>query len=105
MNMQFIRRCIPYLRNKYLLVTIGFIVWLCFFDRNDILSQYTTHKRLVQLQKDKQYYLREIDNNRKDLNNLVSNKRNLEKYAREKYLMKRDNEDIFVFVKEEKEKK
>lgn len=92
----------PYLKNKYILTTAGFVVWLCFFDRNDLISQYTTHHRLKQLQKDRNYYLQEIDNNRKDLKNLLSNARNLEKYAREKYLMKRDNEDIFVFVKEEK---
>jgi cell division protein FtsB len=94
------KRVVPYLKNKYVLTSLGFIVWLSFFDRNDVISQYDSYKRLKQLQKDRQYYIAEIQQNRKDMQNLISNRKNLEKYAREKYLMKKEEEEIFVFVEE-----
>ena len=56
----------------------------------------------MELEKDKRYYTTEIANNKESLNELMSSMDNLEKFAREKYLMKRDNEDIFVFVEEVK---
>jgi cell division protein FtsB len=94
------KRVVPYLKNKYVLTSLGFIVWLSFFDRNDVISQYDSYKRLKQLQKDRQYYIAEIQQNRKDMQNLISNRKNIEKYAREKYLMKKEEEEIFVFVEE-----
>lgn len=94
------KRVIPYLKNRYVLTSLGFIVWLAFFDRNDIISQYDSYKRLKELKKDRLYYTTEIQQNRLDMENLLSNRKNLEKYARERYLMKRDEEEIFVFVEE-----
>ncbi len=51
---------------------------------------------------DKQYYVAEIEQNKKDMNELMSDKQHLEKFARERYLMKKDNEDIFLIVSENK---
>ncbi len=90
----------PKLKNRYALTLIGFLVWLVFFDRNDLLSQHSMKGKLNKLNKEKAYYLSEIAKNRKDLNDLVSNSKTLEKFARERYLMKRDGEDIFIFVEE-----
>lgn len=86
-------------RNKYLLTTIGIIVWLLFFDKNDVFSQMELMGRLNKLRADKTYYLAEINNNRKAIEELKTNKKSLERFAREKYLMKRDDEDVYVFVK------
>ena len=88
-------------RNKYFLAAFSLLVWLSFFDRNDFISQYQYHKKLKDLQKEQQYYQDEIGQMRKDMHELLGNPRNLEKYAREQYRMKKDNEDVFVMMKEE----
>ena len=94
------KRAIPVLKNKYFLTFLAFVVWVAFFDRNDFYSQYTSRQKLAKLIEDKRYYEEEIIKNRRDLYHLTTNPRNLEKFAREKYLMKKDNEDLFVFVAE-----
>mgnify|MGYP001618431249 CR=1 FL=1 len=86
-----------YLRNKYAVASVLFLTWLLFFDRNDLISQLNTRLELNQLLRDKTYFLSEIRKNREQLNELMTNPANLEKFARERYLMKKDNEDIFVF--------
>ena len=75
------------------------MVWVAFFDRNDLITQISTRHKLHKLENEKQYYLDEISNNKESLNELMTNMQNLEKFGREKYLMKKDNEDVFVFVK------
>lgn len=88
------------LRNKYVLTTLGFIIWLLFFDRHDIISQLKLRKELQKLEEEKTFYLKEIEKDSKNLNELLTDPKTLEKFAREKYLMKKDNEDIFVIVNE-----
>lgn len=94
------QRIPPLLKNKYILTTIGFIFWLLFFDRHDIISQYKLRRQLHKLEEQKAFYLKEIAKDTKNLNELLTNPKTLEKFAREKYLMKKDNEDIFIIVKE-----
>jgi hypothetical protein len=86
------------LRNKYFLTIIGLVVWLLFFDKNDVFTQYELIQKCRKLEKDKNYYITEIANNKLNLQELRTNKKSLETFAREKYLMKKDNEDVFVFV-------
>ncbi len=86
-------------KNKYLLTIIGLSVWLCFFDRNDLFTQLEMKRKVNKLEGEKQYYQNEISNNKNELVELQTNSKNLEKFAREKYLMKRDNEDVFVIVR------
>lgn len=87
-----------WLRNKYAVTAIAFIAWLLFFDRNDIFSQWTYREQLKKLEAEKAYYLSEISRNREDMKELMSDPEHLEKYARERYLMKRDDEEIFLIV-------
>lgn len=89
------------IRNKYYLTLIVFFIWMLFLDRNDFISQYSYRSTLRQLEKDKLYYMEEIEKVKADLDELSTNQVKLEKFAREKYLMKRDNEDIFVIVRED----
>lgn len=91
---------LPILKNKYYLSLIVFFIWMMFLDRNDFIAQYQYRSKLSQLKKDKAYYEEEILKVRKDLEELTTNQSELEKFAREKYLMKRDNEDVFVIIKE-----
>ncbi len=105
MKLKRIKITIPsFLKNKYVIASIALLVWLTFFDGNDFFTQYSYRKKLNELEKEKQYYMVEIEKNRQELQSLVSSKKNLEKFAREKYLMKKDNEDIFVIL-EKNEKK
>ena len=90
-----------YLKNKYVLTIISLILWLLFFDRNDIFSQLALKGELQKLDNDKTYYQEQIKLNNDNIKNLVTNPDNLEKFAREKYLMKKDNEDLFVVITEE----
>ena len=72
----------------------GFI--MLFFDKNDVFTQSARKRQLKDLEESKQYYSDRIATERKELEELKSNPGTLEKYAREKYLMKRDNEDLFI---------
>lgn len=93
-------RTVGIISNKYFLVTAFFIAWMLFFDHNDLLSQYEYRSRLNKLKEEKDFYTRETERVKKDLDELTSNRERLEKFAREKYLMKKDNEDVYVIIKE-----
>ena len=68
-----------------------------FFDTRDfITSHFRERAELMKLEKSKQYYEQQIAVTHKELDQLKTNPALLEKYAREKYLMKRDNEDLFL---------
>lgn len=86
------------IKNKYFLTIIALVVWLLFFDKNDFFTQNETVQKLNKLKGDQAYYISEIEKNKIDLQELKTNKESLEIFAREKYLMKKDNEDVFVFV-------
>lgn len=82
--------------NKYLLTGIAFGVWMLFFDRNDIPLQISRVNELNQLQNSEKVMMKRIADTHKELDNLKNSPETLEKYAREKYLMKRPNEDLFI---------
>lgn len=86
------------LKNKFFITIVALLVWLTFFDKNDVFTQYELIQKCHKLEKEKQYYIKEIEENRKNLQELKTHKKSLETFAREKYLMKKDNEDVFVFV-------
>ena len=90
----------PYLKNKYVIVLVAFAVWLLFFDQNNWINQIKYKLDLNKLQEDKAFYLEGIQNAEKDLREIKTNPKTLEKFAREKYLMKKDNEEVFVIVRD-----
>ena len=94
-------RLLDLISNKYLIAGIAFLTWMLFFDRNDLMSQYEYRTQLNKLQAEKRFYLKESAKAVKDLNELTTDKSKLEKFAREKYLMKKENEDIFVIITEQ----
>jgi cell division protein FtsB len=95
-------RAVELLKNKYFLITIAFVIWMLFFDKNDLYSQFEQHRQLTKLELERDFYSKETAKVSKDLDELSSNPQKLEKFAREKYLMKKANEDVFVIVKEHK---
>lgn len=98
-------RLLQLFKNKYFVTALIFVGWLLFFDKNDILSQYEYKAELKSLQEEKDFYTKEITVIKRDLNELSTNLSTAEKFAREKYYMKKDNEDVFVIIKEEDTKK
>lgn len=84
------------LTNKYFLASVFFIVWMFFFDHNDIVLGFKRRQELHELRDKKEYYQERIQSTREELNQLKQNASSLEKVAREKYMMKRDNEDLFI---------
>ena len=99
------KRLIDLFKNKYFLVSLAFLVWMIFFDKNDLFSQYQYRQQVHNLKQEREFYQKETDKVKKDLDELTSNPKKLEKFAREKYLMKKDNEDVFVIVEKKKEDK
>jgi cell division protein DivIC len=91
-------RLLPYLRNKYLLTLFLVFIWLTFFDRNNFISRVRMIRDVHQLKNDCEYYREKIVNDSARLVELHSSPEMLEKYAREQYLMKKDNEEIFIIV-------
>ncbi len=96
------KRLLDLIKNKFFLVTLAFIIWMIFFDKNDIFSQYEYRQQVNKLKEEEAFYKTETEKVKKDLEELSSDKSRLEKFAREKYLMKKDNEDVFVIIHEKK---
>ena len=96
------QRLIGLFKNKYFLISATFLVWMIFFDRNDLFSQYQYRQQLGKLEQERDFYQKETTDVTTELNELSSSKEELEKFAREKYLMKKPNEDVFLVVKEKK---
>ena len=89
-----------WLKNKYLISFAVFCAIIFFFDKNDVFTQLNRRHELKQLQQSKEYYTTRISLERKELEQLKTDPATLEKYAREKYLMKRENEDLFIIPEE-----
>ncbi len=92
---------IKFLSNFYVASTLLFVVWLTFFDNNDIISQLKLKTKILELQEQKNYYADMIEKIQDDIFDLRTNEETLEKFAREKYLMKKPNEDVFVIIEED----
>lgn len=84
--------------NKYLITGIAFAVWMLFFDRNDIRLQLKRVNELKKLQESEKVMDQQINDTKNELSQLKTNPETLEKYAREKYMMKKDNEDLFIIT-------
>jgi len=82
--------------SKYLITGIAFAVWMMFFDRNDFPLQIRRIWELNKLKQNEKNMALQISNTQKELGLLKTNPETLEKYAREKYLMKKDNEDLYI---------
>jgi cell division protein FtsB len=89
-----------FFRNKFLLTAAGFAVWMLFFDHNNIFVQLERTGELNDLKSTRHYYEMQVLSTRQELDELQSNAASIEKAAREKYLMKKDNEDLYVVAEE-----
>lgn len=79
--------------NKYMLSMILFVVWISFFDKNNLITQYKLSDKLERLDSEKTSYEHKLEAALKEKEDLHNNK---ERYAREKYFAKKDNEEIYI---------
>lgn len=94
------KKTLSILRNKYLIASIIFGVWMVFFDRHDLTAQYDYQSQRKELEREKMFYSKEIIRMNKNLEDLEQNPEAIERVAREKYQMKRANEDVYVIITE-----
>jgi cell division protein FtsB len=86
--------------NKYFIVSAIMIIWIGFFDRYNLIRRlFKDGMEYRELKTEKDYYTKKIEDVKKEKEELFSNNEKLEKFAREKYYMKKDNEDVFVVEK------
>lgn len=88
------------LKNKYVIVGIGFLLWILFIDQNNLINRISDYRKLREMKAQKEYYAKKIESDSRRTEELLSDDENLEKFAREQYLMKKPNEDVFVIVEE-----
>ncbi|MCR9017300.1 FtsB family cell division protein [Aquiflexum gelatinilyticum] len=94
------KKYLKYTKNFYFLFTLFFIVWMVFIDSNDILTQFKLRSKIKELEKQKEFYQDRKEKILADREELMSNYELLEKFARERYLMKKESEDLYVVVEE-----
>jgi len=82
-----------YLRNRYALTLLGFFVYIAFFDHYSLIKQHQLQQTLEQLQDEKAFYARTIEESREMRKTIQADE---EKFARERYLMKRPNQDVYI---------
>ncbi|MCK9218446.1 MAG: septum formation inhibitor [Bacteroidales bacterium] len=96
--MKILKTILKILFNKYLITTVAFVVWMVFFDSNNMMTRNRIQEKLDLLDQEKQFYLQEIKKDSTLTLQLLTDSTQLEKFARENYLMKRDNEDLFLVI-------
>ncbi len=90
-----------FLKNFYVVTGLALVIWLCFFAQNDLRMQFTNCRKLQNLEVEKKKYAQEIILLKKEQEQTLGNARLVEKFARERYYMKKPNEDVFVLVDED----
>lgn len=98
--MKFITGTFSIIKNKYFLAITLFLVWMIFFDPKDWRLINARSNKLTELEKSETHLENLIKDTRIELDLLKTNAQTIEKYAREKYFMKKDNEDLFIVQSE-----
>lgn len=94
----------PFFRSFYFLSSVALVAWLLFFDSNDLISQIQRRRKLADLEGERDYYKGKITEVEHERDALLNNPDLLEKFARERYLMKRPRETVFVIVRDTADK-
>lgn len=102
---KFISKIPPVLRNRYILTIIIFLLWLLLLDSNNLISRYKEMKELKKLKAEKEYYTKRIESDREKLHELKTDNHNLEKFAREQYKMKQPDEDLYIILTPQEDRK
>ncbi|WP_026914811.1 FtsB family cell division protein [Christiangramia portivictoriae] len=89
------KRWFRFISNKYVLISIIFIGWMFFLDTNSWFIHHELDVEIEELQRNKSYYQEEIAKDKAIIEDLQDSVQ-LERFARQKYYMKRPNEDIYI---------
>lgn len=100
-NRKFWRWFLSKLKNKFFLTAVIFLLWMLIFDSSNWISMWETKRNIQRLENERDYYIQKIQDDRRKINELQTNNENLEKFAREQYLMKKPNEEIFIVDEED----
>lgn len=95
----------PVFRNKYFLTLTIFIIWIILLDSNNLIERFRQISELHKLKNDREYYIKKIEEDRRKLNELKTDNHNLEKFAREQYKMKRKDEDLYIILTPQEDRK
>lgn len=87
-----------YIKNKFFITGLAFVIWLAFLDKTNLMYQYQFQSEVNKLEDQKEFFIKEIKQTREEQQELLSSPEKLEKFAREKYYMKKDNEDLFIIA-------
>lgn len=87
-------------RNFYVLTTAVFLIWMLVLDSNNLIARFQLSNKLDELEDEKEYYQEKIQEVEKDREALFGDQESIETFAREKYLMKKKSEDIYIIVEE-----
>ena len=88
-----------YLKNKYLIAIVLFVIWITFFDNFNLIKQSKIKKNIKQLEENKKFYIQEITKDSSEYYDLLNDAEKREKFAREKFLMKKEDEDVYIIRK------
>ncbi len=88
------------MRNKYLIALLAVLVWLLFFDSHNLIQQWRMQRQLQELRQEREFYLEEIRRDSTAIDELKNDPDALERYARERFLMKKEGEDVFIIVED-----
>ena len=102
--MKIFKKSLRILLNKFIIILLLFIIWVGFLDKNNTLRTIKTLHEIKKLTQTREYYRKEIVKTLKEKESLMTDPKSLEKFARENYHMKKENEEI-IFVEVEKQKK
>jgi cell division protein DivIC len=97
-RLKFIEKIPAIFRNRYLLTVIIFIIWLLFFDSNNLIARFKEMRELNKLKTDREYYTERVAIDKQKLHELQTDNRGLEKFAREQYHMKKADEDLYIVL-------
>jgi cell division protein DivIC len=105
LRLDIINKIPPIFRNKYIVTVLIFLIWLVLLDSNNLVARYKDMSELRRLRSDKDYYMKKIETDQQKLRELKTDNHNLEKFAREQYKMKSADEDLYIVLTPQEDRK
>ncbi|MEO6284870.1 MAG: septum formation initiator family protein [Dyadobacter sp.] len=88
------------MKNFYIATLVAWLVWILFLDNNNMRVVVSNRMKMKDLEKEKAVLLEKIGQVKKERNEVFGNPKMLEKWAREKFMMRRPKEEVYVIVDE-----
>jgi cell division protein FtsB len=105
LRFKFLDRVPHIFRNKYILTILIFLIWILLLDTNNLIARYKDIRELHKLRNEKEYYTKKIEVEKSKLKELKTDDQNLEKFAREQYHMKKPDEDLYIVLTPQEDRK